>query len=687
MDPDSVEDVTNYAIKRAGVAAVALTDTNPGVNDADASLSDDGKTLTITLDNALITSHWGSIVEGDNFTFSYKKLKANNGKEIDAAALAVKYSDKVAPEFVSASASGKTFTNSVTLTFNEPVDTSVATSTINGSLVTMSAGSTPNKVVLTSGTNLVVGTTYNITILNVKDAAGNLMATNPVNTTVTVAGDTVAPTVSKVEVVRDNLLKVTFDKAMNPSTVTNSSIRLVDANLGTTGLVQGTVTAVAGSGNKAFYVPLTAVPFNTTTGTFTGTVVVSNTITDGAGNALTAFTQSVTLTKDAVAPQVASVTYKNTTTYNGISTPNGSIVVKFNESVTESAAHGTYSVVDNKGAVVSTPLSARAINPNDSTELVLSLTAAVGSGITSYTVVMPSSAVVDKSVSANASAAQNLTVDVTAGAPVASDVTAPTVALGTVTAASGPATGSTIVVDYTEAGSGLDAATVINTNNYRLDGLPLPAGSYITLAANAATIHIPAGTIAKDKNYTLNVYNIKDRAGNTALPFISTAVALKDDIKPELTGAALNTNGTLSLTFSETMVTGVSKETAFAVTLNGSLLTGASRAYSIADGVGSDAGKYVFTVATLVDESAGAGGTDTLYIDVNGNGTFEAGTDIVVASVADSTATPNNNYTAGTFNLNNAASLTVGTTGTPTGVTDASNLTNLVKANTTKIVK
>jgi rubrerythrin len=692
MDKASVTDVTKYAVKRAGAAAVALTNTNPAVTDADASLSADGKTLTITLDNALTTSHWGSVVEGDTFNFELGKLKAANGQEIAAQTVAVKYSDKVAPEFVSASASGKTFTNQVVLEFTEPVDTSVATATINGTVVGMSAGSTPNKVVLTSGSNLLVGTTYNVSLLNFKDAAGNLMSPNPVTSTVTVAGDTTAPTVTSVEVVRDSLLKVTFAKSMDTATVTNTSIKLLDANLGTTGITQGAVTAVPGTSNKSFYVPLTGVPFNSN-GVFTGTVAIANTIKDAAGNVLAASSQAVSLTKDSVAPQVVSTTYKKVTTYGGQSNANGFIVIKFNEDVTASAANTTYTVVDTKtGAAISTPISARAINTSDSTELVLSLNAAVSAGSTTYTVVAPSDAVKDKSISTNSSGAANLTVDVSAGAPTAADTTAPVVASAVETAATSLTSGTSILVTFTEANL-LDVATVTNASNYRLDGNALPAGSYVTYnsGAKTATVNIPAGTISSDKNYTLNVYNIKDAAGNTALPFIDTAITLQDDIKPEFTTATVNTNGTLSLGFSETMVTAAGKEAEFVVTLNGSALTGGTLAYSFANGLGSDAGKYVVTVATRaanVADGAGINGTNMnyLYVDVNGNTSYDSGTDILVASTVALTGTADD-YTAGTFNLNNASTLTVATVASPTLTTDNSTLLNPVKGSKTITVK
>src|SRR5690606_28166217 len=128
----------------------------------------------------------------------------------------------------------------------------------------------------------------------------------------------------------------------------------------------------------------------------------------------------------------------------------------------------------------------------------------------------------------------NLTVNVSAGAPVASDVVAPVVNGAVETASTlvaGVYTPSNIVVNITDAStsSGIDAATVLNVNNYRIDGLPLPAGSYVTFnsATGNATINFPLGSFATDKNYTLNVYNIKDMAGNTTTPFIDT-VTFKD---------------------------------------------------------------------------------------------------------------------------------------------------------------
>ncbi|MCZ0756656.1 Ig-like domain-containing protein [Anoxybacillus sp. J5B_2022] len=687
MDKDSVTDVTKYSIKRAGVTATQLSNVSSANEYASAELSEDGKTLTITFKNALTSSYWGSIAEGDTFNFELGKLKAANGKEIEAQSVAVKYSDKVAPTFVSASASGKTATTQIKVTFNEPVDTSVATATIDGTVASVTVGSKPNEVIITSGSNLLVGKTYKLSLLNVKDVAGNLVSPNPVTFDVTVASDTTAPTVTSVKAVRDNLIEVTFDKSMDASTISASSIRVLDANLNSTGITQGTVTAKAYTDNKTFLVPLTAVPFNSS-GVFTGVISVANTVKDAAGNAINAVTQNITLTKDTTAPQVVSVTYKKVTSYNGIATTYGAIVVKFNESISASAAASRYVVVDDQGRSVSTPIASRQVNPNDNTELVLVLNAAVASDVKTYTVVMPNSAVTDLSLGANASASANLAVDVSSGAPVPSDTTAPTVASVSATPATSTTSGTIIVVNFTETGSGLDASTVTNINNYRLDGMPLPAGSYVTTSGTTVTINIPAGSISKDKTYSLNINGIKDKAGNTMSPVVQT-VTLRDDIKPVLTSATLNTNGTLSLGFSEavrTVTTGTAVD--FVITANGTDLVPVGAAPSVVtfvDGVGSELGKYVITVTGRVDAgvdgNAGTTADNRVYIDLNGNDSYDTNTDVLVKT--GTTASVG----ATTIDLNDLASLKVRVISSPTTVTDTSALTNALKGDTTIIVK
>jgi len=694
VDKTLAETVTNYSIKRAGASAVAMTTPTVGANDATAKLGADGKTVTITLLNPVTNAAWGSIVEGDVFQVIVKNVQdVTKVKTIADTTNNVTYTDKVAPTLVSATASAKTTTNQITLSFSEPVDRSVASVTINGVAASLSAGTLPTDVIVTSGSNLLPATTYNLSLLNFKDVAGNLITPNPVATTVTVVSDVVAPVVQSVLVVSDNVLEVTFDKSMNASTIANTSIKVLDLNLGTTGITEGTVTAKANTNNMTFLVPLTAVPFDAN-GVFTGLVSFTNAVKDASGNAIAPKTQNITITKDVAAPTLVSATYTNKTTYNTVTTANGAIILKFNEKVTASAAVGTYVIVDDQGATVTTP-SARTINPNDATELVLALGANVGATIKSYNVVLPSDAVRDLSVSANQYVTTQKTVDVSAGIPVASDVTAPVVASDTETPATNATSGTSIAIAFTEAGSGLDVATVQNTSNYQLDGLALPSGSYVTIAGTTATLKIPAGTIAKDKAYALNVVGIKDKAGNVMTPYVGS-VTLKDDIIPQMTSAALNTDGSVSIGFSEAVIPASGMEPGLQLVVNGSAAfqDTTNPAYVLTDGAGADAGKYVLKVKKSVQGQAATansltvngatyttvGATDVItfnFIDVDGSQTYNTG-DILISFTNPGNTTGVPFAADGTYDLNNALSIKVTTTGTT--VKDTSGLANVLKA-------
>lgn len=435
-----------------------------------------------------------------------------------------------------------------------------------------------------------------MTILNVKDAAGNLIADNNKKVTVNVTADASAPAITDVKTVSDNLVEVTFDKAIAAGSLTSSAIKFVDGNLASLATV-GTPTIKPNTSGKTVLVPLSSITFKD--GKVSGNLVFTDAITDTTGNKLSATSKALTLTQDVAAPTVVSSKYVNKSTYGTVTgLTNGAIVVKFSEEVTKSAANTAYTVVNNKGEVVATAFTTGiAVNGDDKTELVLPLTAPVASGITSYKVVLPLSAVVDNSQAANASKSVNLNVDVSAGAVVADDTTAPVVASAVATGATTSTSGSSIAVTFTEANA-MDSTTVTDINNYRLNGLPLPAGAYVTYnsTSKVATINIPAGSIAKTSSstnlYSLNVTGVKDAAGNSINSSASTfaLTGLADDVAPELKTATLNSVGQVVLGFSETLSAITAGD--FVVKVNGTTTTN----FTIIPGTGSDTGKYILTV-------------------------------------------------------------------------------------------
>jgi hypothetical protein len=606
VNETSAETTTNYTIASTGVARSI----------ASAELQSDKKTVILSLNTAT------PLVNAVAYKVTVSGVLDATLAVVPDYSTSFIANDATAPTLVSVVSTAKATTSSITLTFSEPVDKTAASAIVDGSYVS-SMTTSGNTLVLTTSTTLTAGKSYAISLMNVKDYAGNATATNPLATSVTVASDTVAPNVVSVAVKSDKTLEITFDKAMNIATLTaNSYVKLYDSNLGSTAGTLGTATSVDTTVNKVWDYTISGTTWNSTN-VENAIVALTNTVADTSGNAITAVMKNVSFTKDTTAPTIVSAVYKNTSTYGTTAlgaqeaTPYGSIVLTYNEDVVSATGTVPTTVINNAGSSVTAFTAGSAIvNGSNSKELILPLasTGAVASTVSSYLIVLPASLVTDDSQTLNASVSMNQTVSVSAGAVTSGDTTAPVITAVTATAASSITSGSTIAYTITETNP--DFTTIVNTNNYTLGGAGLPTGSYITVAGSAgsytATVHIPAGSITADKlvaasGYVFVISGIKDLSGNTATVNVST-LALAADTKPVLNSAVINTNGTLTIGFS----LGVSAASTVAstdlvLTVNGTALSLAATAptggaagtltkYMIADGTGNDAGKYVITV-------------------------------------------------------------------------------------------
>lgn len=705
VDEITAKDVANYSVKKAGATEVTFTGTAGLNNSATSVLSADGKTVTITMEKAITANPnvFGAVpglTNGDTFQVITQYVKdVAKTQTVAKTTNDVVYSDTTAPTLVSATASAKTTTKTINLVFSEPIDVTAATVTIDGSAAIVAAGTELNSAVITSITNLTPGTTYALSLLNFKDVAGNLTSENPIATTVTVSADTVAPVITNVDVVRNSSIEVTFDKDMTASTITTGSLRVLTSDLSATGITTTGVAAKITNGvtsKTTFVITLSALPYNSSN-VFNGVLAYSSAIQDASGNAMVAGTTAITTSKDTTKPAYVSASYKNVSSYNGIATVNGAIVVKFSEPIATNVAG--YTIVDDLGVSGANTVVGPAINPNDTTELVLPLGSAIATTAKTYTVVMAASVVKDLSIEANTNVAANTSaIDVTAGAPIADDFTKPAIAFSAVSAATNGTSGSTFAITATDAGSGVAAATVLNTANYKLDGAALPAGSYVTLAGTSAsytaTIHIPAGTITADATKVLNVNGIADVAGNINDPFIdSTNIVLKCDIQPVLNTAVINTGGTISLGFSQDVIAVAGGTAAdFVIAVNGTTVP--TSQITFADGAGSDAGKYVATIAGYVDSGADGLAATTadnrIYINCTGGATtgYVAGTDILITT--GTTTLPTGDAVPAaitTVDTNLASTLTVSSVAAPATVVNTKSLALALVGSTTINVK
>ncbi|CAM3313233.1 S-layer homology domain-containing protein [Brevibacillus invocatus] len=713
VDEDTVVDGSG---KLLNVKFIETTNA-AGVTEAnvDAELSEDGKTLTVYPGGS------------EYFKGTYTVEVSTGVKDEAGNALAQKYtsilsvSDTTAPAFVSATASAKTTTNKVTLKFSEPVVDTSPVVKVNGVAGSVAYGDDKTELVVTTTAPLTAGQSYSLQVLNLKDFAGNLLASYDGNVTIT--GDATAPTVGNVTVVRDNLVEVTFDKAISLSSLQASgAVKLLDGNSADISAnIAGIITKPNTTGGKTFQIQLTnsTIPF--VNNSFSGTLVFTDKVTDTAGNKIAPTSKPVTLTLDKTAPTVTGVSFKKanaTGTYGGVSLAKGALVVKFSEEVAKDAAMDTasasWTLIDNNGAVVTstyltdTELAAAKVNTLDKTEVVIPLKATIlaTDKITSLTVRLPQGQVDDLSLSANTNTSAVVSTTVDPDAVPSDDTTLPTVAFGTEGGTA--ATGNTFTITASDDVE-VDKATLLDLNNYRLDGAPLPAGTYITITGTTtltAKVNLPVEAISKDKDYALTVSGIKDKAGNTAVTLTENAVGLKDFVAPELSAATLNTNGSLTLSFSEAVLSGANTEADFELFVNDSAKfnTGTDKAFAIADGTGSEAGKYVLTVKKSVigiasdnnKEVTVNGQTHTTadaldvvkftFVDVNGSKIYDAG-DILISAVDTGDTTAIAFAADGNYDLNSASSVVLATKATPTLVKDASTTGNAVKGDKEITVK
>lgn len=664
VDETSAETVTNYTYQ-----INTLSDDVAIPSDSELELSADKRSVTITTPYAINYS-LGNITAGTPFKFFVSGVKDTAGATVADYSTTLTATDSVAPVLSAASSTARTTTNIVTLTFSEPVDPTGAIVYVGGVAATVAAGSTPTTIKVTTSQTLTAGTSYDISALNFKDFAGNFLNPNPTALSVTVSSDVVAPVVQSVTATRDNKLTIKFDKSIDADSVqTAGAVKVLDGNGSAISLDLSKITV----STSTLSVILPTLPFNSA-GTFTGTVILTDAITDTLGNAKATSSHAISVTKDVVAPVVQSASYTTS------AVASGEIVVKFSEDVAAIGATTAFTLINSNGVVVTTPaLTGLSSDADDATQIRVTTGTALSAG--TYTLRVNSGVAKDLSSQSNTNGAAVLTFTVGAS----SDSTKPVVVTTTAaaTAATSSTSGSKIAITLTD-NIGLDLASVQSVSNYLLNGKALPTGAYVTVAITSgsesaatgvtATINLPSGSVAETASYTLNVTNVKDKVGNIANPVAITGLALVDDVAPTLSTATISSNGLIVIGFSET-VSGVTPATYadFEFVINSVTVTGAQlqNIASFVPGTGTDAGKYVVTLKqTVVD--------GRLFLDLDNSGTYSTG-DISIQT--------SSSATTGTFDVNKVTSLIVKVSDTASHVTDLSALANPITAGTSITVK
>ncbi|MGG3804395.1 hypothetical protein [Metabacillus fastidiosus] len=630
-----------------------------GAVPASAVVQEDGKSVLLTLTTPITTE--------TTFTSTVSGIKVKDSNVvIPQFASTVKYKDEVKADI----AKVESYTNgsaatSLQVTFTEPVAS--ATYKVNGVVKSgVLAGDGLSATI--SGLSLSASETHTLEVLNLTDYGTNV--NSHVSKTFSVTKDVAIPNIS-VSALNDNELLLTFDKKMNATTVNTTNVKVKNESLDDL-VLSGLIADPKDTTGTKFIASLPAGLYSDKSSRNL-TVLLNDSVTDSLGNKLPNQFKNVTISKDTVAPTVTNVTFTKDTTTKNVD----KVVLEFSEGLAASAGISTagIKVIGPNGVDVSSGFFAAtssAVAKND-TKVEIPVSATVSSG--KYTLYLPTGLAVDVAQTANNSVAVNKVVDF--GAAQTNEFKIAQSAI----AQTASNTTNVITVNYgTTVKGGAQAGSATDLNNYTLNGAPLPEGTLITLngALDTATITIPDETVAQtDTAAVLRITNVQNTAGTVITPFVGTT-SVTDSIAPVLSTVVLNSNGTFTVGFGETLDTAAVLGD-FDVKVNGKAVAATEITFTPA--VGGDAGKYVFAVNGLVSDNGTAGDAsdDFLYINADGVAGYQAATDVKVTGAV---------ATAGVVNLNSSAitSVTVATkaAGPLTGADTAG---NTLKLNVSKSVK
>lgn len=546
INAKTIEVKFNKAIKAASVADATIE-----VEDATIStkeLSEDGKTLTLTLDSSTVLSK-----ESQNLKVTVKDLTDLNNAKVSDYAKVVSLKDDVRPTLGETS-----FVDSQTLkvAVSEQIDANPAA--IKSALTVTDEDGSPVDTTdftvaydeedgfFTIGTLGLEAGKYTFKFTGLKDYAGNLINPNPVTKEITVAEDEVAPTIESISNVGldsndAGYLKVNFSEPVNlATTATATTPATVSVSLN--GATAAAAAVVQVSDDKKSVV----LKFTAPSTSYQTVVIDKGALTDLAGNENKKFSGSVTF--KATTPVVKEYSYsvskdKETVTFDRDLVDATNITLggtKLNDNV-ETSVTNVSAVVTNGKLVINT--------------------LALGKG--EYTLTLPANTVTDIADQGNKELKLKFTLDKAAA-------TAQTKVLGFATDATGSAliTGtSPVQADgfvYVKFGASVGASAV-DVANYTVEGQQVFSKAVFTSTTkNIVKLTLKSDTIVKDGDYTLDIKNVKD-AKEKAVKAFTGEFTFDDNTAPTFTALKFDTNATvgttgakLTATFSEALAASTS---------------------------------------------------------------------------------------------------------------------------------
>ncbi|QIA26633.1 hypothetical protein DYI95_002995 [Thermaerobacter sp. PB12/4term] len=494
-------------------------------NSATAELSSDGKVLTVTPSGS-------EYFDGRYAVTIANSVKSTSGDALPAYSAVLDLSDSIRPTVTGITVD---ITGKVTVTFSEPVlgatNQDAYTVTLNGA----SVADTNHAYVDNSGNTKATftisgaqaGKTYTVTINGyVTDYAGNLISPNPTVLTVSMPTDTTKPSITNVEALDLNTIRITFSEPIDQD-ATDSPLNVsIDG---------GTAAALA------------SVTWNSDGTQATGDLATNQNpgvhlvkvsgYKDLAGLAGDDYSKFVSFAADDVAPTVKSTTVS---VINGIRY----IVVQFSEPITLVAVDLQASYVKDgvlyTGQTIGQAKLSQHDSDGDNVSDAVKIDATGMASPAEWTITIPAGLVKDKSDSQN----PNEATDVKVSLGSSSDTVAPEVNSVAVQSSNN----SVVEVTFSES---VTNDTALNTANYTVEGRAVFTSAVFTNPEKTIVrLTLAEGAITATGPAVLEIKNVKDTAGNVMKPYAKT-YTFKENVRPKLVSAVLVNVNQVKLTFSE----------------------------------------------------------------------------------------------------------------------------------------
>lgn len=514
---------------------------NKSVTSVTGSLSEDGKTLTLTATGATYFDGTYALTIADS-------VETTDGKKLTAYSGIVTASDKVAPTI--SKVEYNPATGNIEVTTSEPLIAAPDVLRINGTPVT---GLTPvantnnTKFTVTKPASVAAGSTASVYLAGGTDYAGNILTA--FDGSVVITNDQSDVQVTSVTQLSSNKVKIVFNKpiASSNATIDNAITALIDGQ--TVGAANVTfakdVNDATGKTVIATFDTLYTAPnyfYGTASSKVVTFVFANDQITDVYGKKLAATTQTVTMNKDVTGPKAVSAKVSQDGKY---------IEIKFDEVITNlttGASNANITLrkdgvaVAMNGANASVSIIADENGDNKVLRVSPDSTATLAAG--TYTVRLAAGTVQDVHTNSSDVVSINATVDSTT-----TNLTATLANLG--------GANNQFQVTFSEAVGN----SALERTNYTLDGKMLPEGTDIYFADSTKTkvnIVLPANSInvgavggsSAANNAILGVSNVTTPTGKVVVATSGT-VKVEDNTAAILQSATLVANNVLKLTFNE----------------------------------------------------------------------------------------------------------------------------------------